>query len=1118
MVFRNCAFNSVVHRCAVLASGILGLLSGVAANQNTGGIGPDDRAVAKWVIEAGGIFTPEGGKEAIRTVEAIGDQPFEIASIEFWYTKNLRDKDLVKLKGLSKLSFLRFVGTPLTGTGFEHLSGMKSLRFLDVNGSRINNDGIRWLGELPELHTLWIQCEDVNDASTELLAQLTSLRELSVLGCEISDKGLAVLASLPNLVKLHVDKTKVTADAVAALKNARPSLNVIWTPPPPYISPELPRPLPPSLPLIPAEEHLANLEKQLQSVDGDRLVPGRIKSVDEIVDKDGKKHVGKVIEYGTHVVMITNEGRQIFKRADLRDVALKRRPEEMNKPDLPDLDVTHIERAPRMRSNHGNVDYRDGLPFLRSANPDLAHPPAGTEVTFTAHIINKGTRATGDFNYELFIDDRSIGQGRLGSLAPSAEATATAKWAWEDGPHTVKCVVTPLTKTAEVCIRNNQLADRTDAYGFLICVTKESYDEYNSVPNMVESFSFEDWVQFQFEVMNRLFAESIYPNAPNGCLARIRVDRFLYPSAATFAEEKRIAGHDGRENGFYYQGTWQFEKQKTFDPSYMSRVDWGFLHEMGHQLGLIDEYHWYSHLWRLVSVKHNGSFVRATHQYSQFMTMMDNHGPNPFSSLATLALNRHLGRPFGDYGEFLYAFPDQCELRVLDRNGQGVPNTTVTFYQRRLPSGKFLEPAASQATTNSEGVLTIPNQGAPVHEGVAGFQLRPNPCGKLRVTGESSYFFAKVQFQEFIEWHFIEMVDFNVAGLAGRKSFRKDIQTHFPGPDAPKAPQQLRAAYRDEHTVDVSFDPVPEAKVYRLYAKNDHKGWGESPFTLLQELQSPDLKGLSTQTGQVYLAATSVDSRGRESGLSNIAYCRAMGDIRKIAMGPDGSRYITDPSQAGILRQRNDRTIDDWTVDPGKDYGSEFSSVAITSTGNLVATHLDHHLYLFSAEGDLIDSIGGEGKGERRFNAPADVSVDRFDNVYVADTLNHRIQMFNKELEFQESLGDGFKEPHGVHLGSGVRLFVADTGNNRVLVYARVDRKWKKVLTIEKLNAPYDVATDSKGRIFVAEQAAGMVSVFDPRGNRAAKFDNLGPVSGLAITADDLILATTPFQRVHELR
>ena len=86
----------------------------------------------------------------------------------------------------------------------------------------------------------------------------------------------------------------------------------------------------------------------------------------------------------------------------------------------------------------------------------------------------------------------------------------------------------------------------------------------------------------------------------------------------------------------------------------------------------------------------------------------------------------------------------------------------------------------------------------------------------------------------------------------------------------------------------------------------------------------------------------------------------------------------------------------------------------------------------------------GYGSGNGQFKYPEQVALDRWGNVYVADTGNHRIQVFDKNLNYKCQFGnfgsgDGqFNSPKGVAVQIGVdggtwdSVYVADTGNNRI--------------------------------------------------------------------------------------
>ena len=74
---------------------------------------------------------------------------------------------------------------------------------------------------------------------------------------------------------------------------------------------------------------------------------------------------------------------------------------------------------------------------------------------------------------------------------------------------------------------------------------------------------------------------------------------------------------------------------------------------------------------------------------------------------------------------------------------------------------------------------------------------------------------------------------------------------------------------------------------------------------------------------------------------------------------------------------------------------------------------------------------------------PYGIAVGSGGNIYVADTGNNRVQVFDPSGVFQStfgSFGSGngqFSDPYGIAVGSGGNIYVADTGNSRVQVFSQ---------------------------------------------------------------------------------
>ncbi len=118
------------------------------------------------------------------------------------------------------------------------------------------------------------------------------------------------------------------------------------------------------------------------------------------------------------------------------------------------------------------------------------------------------------------------------------------------------------------------------------------------------------------------------------------------------------------------------------------------------------------------------------------------------------------------------------------------------------------------------------------------------------------------------------------------------------------------------------------------------------------------------------------------------------------------------------------------------------SGVTVDSQGTIyVADTGNHRIQIFNNAGVYQKTIGaGEaGSDDQHFDEPYGVAVDSFGNVYVADTSNHRIQVFNDAGEYQKTIGgaNDFKYPQNIEVDVSGKIYVMDTGNNRVVTLDR---------------------------------------------------------------------------------
>lgn len=441
-----------------------------------------------------------------------------------------------------------------------------------------------------------------------------------------------------------------------------------------------------------------------------------------------------------------------------------------------DLNVLIIERSPTYERYH--ITY-DGAAMGICVNADQKHyPDPGEIVTFTARVQNKGKAPMGG-TYVWLLDGREVGRGEVMELKPGHKAAYEFTWAWDPGDHDLTFTVIP--EGEDYCEGNNTLTIRTNAILLKHVIERGTQSFLEQKTTMIGSYSFEDWLQGQVRFMNQLFAESTYDFAPSGITTRVMIGKFEYVDDGFIAETCPVGPFQVGEQDIAYDGGrgctmrtpfWDTGEQgATFlnFENFMGRSDGAWLHELSHQIGLIDNYQFIT--------EPEDNLVNGVGFNYVNRGLMGGGEIHPHVAPGTLyslyspgdvhALNVTKGRRRGYFGEYLYCLPTHSSLVVIDMQGNRITNAIIRVYQTK--NRKIDTQPEHEGMTDSYGRFRLQNR--PVEGGITetGCELRDNPFGLINVVGLNGVFLVVVQIGEEELYGFTTIQEFNIAWTRGDK-------------------------------------------------------------------------------------------------------------------------------------------------------------------------------------------------------------------------------------------------------------------------------------------------------------------------------------------------------------
>jgi hypothetical protein len=116
----------------------------------------------------------------------------------------IHNDNLVLLRPLIHLRWLRLGNQPITDTGLGHLAGLHGLTRLDLHNAQVTDAGLESLAGLAQIEWLNLRKTLITDASLSLLKDFRQLRWLNLNGTRMTRQGVEQLRiALPRAVIVH---------------------------------------------------------------------------------------------------------------------------------------------------------------------------------------------------------------------------------------------------------------------------------------------------------------------------------------------------------------------------------------------------------------------------------------------------------------------------------------------------------------------------------------------------------------------------------------------------------------------------------------------------------------------------------------------------------------------------------------------------------------------------------------------------------------------------------------------------------------------------------------------------------------------------------------------------
>jgi len=210
-----------------------------------------------------------------------------------------------------------------------------------------------------------------------------------------------------------------------------------------------------------------------------------------------------------------------------------------------------------------------------------------------------------------------------------------------------------------------------------------------------------------------------------------------------------------------------------------------------------------------------------------------------------------------------------------------------------------------------------------------------------------------------------------------------------------------------------------------------------------------------------------------------------------VAVAPDGRVYVADTAARRVFAFDVESRAVSFIGENGDGRLTKPVGVAVDAQGTIfVADGTLKRVFGYSPDGRLTIAIGHDGE----LTSPSGLAVDRPNNrLYVADASRHQILSYSTldgspraAIGRRGSEPGEFNFPTNLTVDASGHLYVTDTLNFRIQIFDAEGRFLKTFGTLGDapgyLNRPKGIGVDSEGHVYVIDASFNNFQIFDPDG------------------------------------